>query len=130
MTSTHRFLRPFQGFSRLVRALKGLTAMPVQMSCRNPRIFLKLECLYPNYSMEVTAAMPKLSTIEMLCITCKESPPKLSSRRLCTSYEIHSSGRSSSPFNPSLHFRHFYEVIAKAQPFMSSEGDSRVPEIR
>lgn len=45
------------------------------------------------------------------------------------SHEIRSSGRPPSPFNPSLNFRHFYEVVAKAQSFMSLEGDSRVPEV-
>jgi len=55
---------------------------------------------------------------------------KLSSRRLRISHESHSSGRSPRLFNPSLHFRHFYEVVAKGQSFMSSEGDSRVPEVR
>lgn len=44
------------------------------------------------------------------------------------SHEIRSSGRPPSPFNPSLNFRHFYEVVAKAQSFMSLEGD-RVPEV-
>ena len=43
------------------------------------------------------------------------------------SHEINSPGRSPSPFNPSLHFKHFYEVVAKS--IMSSEEDSRVPEV-
>lgn len=45
------------------------------------------------------------------------------------SHEICSSWRSPRPFNPSLPFRHFYEVVAKAQAFVSSEGDSRVPDV-
>lgn len=77
LTSTYRFLRSFQGFSRLVKVLKGLTVIPVQAqrSSRNLRIFLKLACLFPTQTKEVTAAMPETRRMEMLCITCKEWSP-------------------------------------------------------